>query len=475
MAGATVAPVAEAPLDADALGMGREEMRRLGYWVVDSVVEHVASVASKPAIQARLPGDLLDWIGATLPVEGADALESLELLRDVVLENMQHGDHPRYFARVPGPSSFTGIVGDWIATGFNAITASWAGGSGPTTVELVVIEWLRTLLGMPAGTEGVLASGGSMANLLGLLVGSRERGHGVVYLSDQTHASITRDLLAIGFTPECVRVLSTDATCELSPDALRRSIEQDRSNGEVPILLVGNGGTTNTGTVDPLDALADIASDEGMWFHVDAAYGGPAALCEPGRARLAGLERADSVVLDPHKWLFQPYDIGCVLVRHPGALERTFSMSPEYLLDANRLSGEVDMRNRTLELTRPARALKLWLTLRVHGVERIASAIQRGIDLAETAESILSNDPRWIVVTPAQLGIVTFVGAGARDGDHAGAAAAVAERGFAAVTSTTLHGRSVLRLCTINPRTTEDDLQGTLDVLAEELARVSAG
>ena len=284
---------------------------------------------------------------------------------------MQHGDHPRYFARVPGPSSFAGVLGDWLGTGFNAIAASWKGGSGPATVELVVLDWLRALLGMPEGTEGVLASGGSLANVTALATARAVDGPGVAYLSDQTHSSIGRGLVALGFAPGDVRMVPTDDAMRMPVAAVAAAIAEDRAAGRRPGFVVASAGTTNTGAVDPLHPLADLCAEQGLWFHVDGAYGAPAALCEPGRRVLAGIERADSLVLDPHKWLFQPYDVGCLLVRRPGALDRAFHMTPEYLLDVAGIVAEVDFRNRSLELSRRSRALKLWLTFHTYGLERI--------------------------------------------------------------------------------------------------------
>src|SRR5579875_3292225 len=195
----------------DALGMSVPEMRRLAHWVVDAVLDHVEHGPQRPVIRTGDPDALRSALGGPPPQEPDDPLKALELLRDVALGHMQHGDHPRYFARIPAPSSFTGVLGEWLGTGFNAIASSWTGGSGPAAVELAVIEWLRSLLGMPAGTEGVLTSGGSLANLSGLAVARRLRGPGVAYLSDQTHASIARGLHAIGFPGEHVRVLPSDS------------------------------------------------------------------------------------------------------------------------------------------------------------------------------------------------------------------------------------------------------------------------
>ena len=253
----------------------------------------------------------------------------------------------------------------------------------------------------------------------------------------------------------------------LAPADLLAAVRTDRAQGRRPGFVVATAGTTNTGAVDPLAELAGLCRDEGLWLHVDGAYGAAAALSARGRRLLAGIELADSLVLDPHKWLFQPYDLGCVLVRRPGVLEQAFRETPDYLADVTGREGEADMRDRGLELSRRGRGLKLWLAFRTYGVRRMAAAIDRGLDLAEHAQRLVEGDARWQVVTPAQLGIVTFAprdtGRG-RDADDAlqELAAEVARRGVAALTSTRLRGRPVLRLCTINPRTSTADIALTL-------------
>ena len=452
------------PLDPDPLALDPDEMRRLGHWVVDRVVDHVTTNGDGPALRTDTPEHLQALLGGAVPEGPGDPMAAMEALVEVALATMQHTDHPRFFTRVPGPSSYPAVLGEWLGTGFQAIAASWGGGAGTTTVELVVLEWLRTLLGLPGGTEGVLLSGGSMANLTGLMAARHEGGDGVVYLSDQTHSSIPRGLAATGFGE--VRLLATDERLRLDVDVLAAAVADDRAAGHRPTIVVATAGTTNSGAVDPLPALADLCATEGLWLHVDGAYGAPAALAPSGRPILAGLERADSLVLDPHKWLFQPYDIGVLLVRRPGSLERAFTMNPEYLADIVATTDEVDLRNRSLELSRRGRALKLWLTFRTYGAERIREAIERGIHLAEHAQAVLEADPAWEVVTPAQLGVVTFARVGAADSAHVASAAAITESGYAAVSTTTLRGRAVLRLCTINPRTTEGDIEETLARLA---------
>ncbi len=449
----------------DPLGLDPAEMRRLGHWVVDRVVDHLEGRDDRPALSTDSPERLQAALGGPVPTAPGNPVEAMTALVEVALATMQHTDHARFFARVPGPSSYPAVLGEWLGTGFQAIAASWGGGAGPTTVELVVIEWLRELLALPEGTEGVLLSGGSMANLTGLLAARHAMGDGVVYLSDQTHSSIGRGLATTGFAE--IRSLPTGDALALTVEQVVDAVARDRAAGRTPTIVVATAGTTNTGAVDPLPGLADLCGAEGLWLHVVGAYGAPAALAPSGRPALVGLHRADSLVLDGHKWLFQPYDLGVLLVRRPGSLEQAFSMNPEYLADVTAADGEVDLRNRSLELSRRGRALKLWLTFRTYGADALGAAIEQGIVLAETAQALLEADAGWAVVTPAQLGIVTFARVGADDDAHVRAAEALTASGYAALSTTTLRGRTVLRLCTINPRTSAEDLAGTLSRLAE--------
>jgi len=441
------------------LSLPADELRRLGHRVVDLVVEHLEHLRDGPPVRTGSRADLEALLREPPPEEPGDIDAALDLLAGEVLAHMQHGDHPRFYARVPSPSNAVSALGDALAAGFNAIATSWTGSSGPAMLELVVLEWLRELCGLAPGTEGVLVSGGSVAALTALATARHERGGDVAYLSDQTHASNARALRILGV--EHVRVLESDARFRLDPRALREVLVSDRRAGRSPFCVIATAGTTNTGAVDPLDDLAELCAADGLWLHVDGAYGAPAALTERGRALLSGLDRADSLSLDPHKWLFQPYEVGCLLVRAPGALERTFTMAPEYLRDVLGSGDEVNFRDRGPQLTRGARAVKLWLSLKAFGAAAFRAGIERGMALAEHAQAALEAAPGWEIVTPAQLGIVTF----AREGGDA-VNAALADRavadGYAAPSSTVLRGRTVLRLCTINPRTTEAEIDETV-------------
>lgn len=448
----------------DGLGLETERFRQLAHQLVDRVADHWAALDDGPALrEARAPD--LSSLGGPPPSHPHDVEELLEELLGAALENMQHAAHPRFFARVPSPASYTGILGDWLSTGFNTIAASWTGGAGPSAVELVVIDWMAQLMGLPPGTEGVLASGGSLGNTTALAAARHAGFDGAVYVSDQTHASILRALRILGFGPDQVRVVPADDAFRWDARTVAGALRpSDRGRA----VVVATAGTTNTGAVDPLAALADLCAEHDLWLHVDGAYGAPAALTARGRAALRGMERADSLTVDPHKWLFQPYDIGVVLVRRPGVLEACFAMNPEYLRDVQTSApGEADLRNRSLELSRRSRAIKLWLTLKAHGVPALAAAVERCILRAEEVQDVLEADPHWEVVTPAQLGVITFAARGLSNGEHVSRAQAVTDSGFAAVSCTELAGRSVYRLCLINPRTTLEDVTETLERLQD--------
>jgi glutamate/tyrosine decarboxylase-like PLP-dependent enzyme len=433
-----------------------DEIRRLGHRIVDAIADHWERLPDAPPILTGDRAELSERLGGPPPDAPGDLDAALDtLLRDVV-PNVQHGDHPRFFARVGSPSNPVSALADALAAGTNLIATSWTGASGPTTVELVVLDWIRSWCGLPEGTEGILVSGGSVGSLTALAAAREARpGRHAAVVSDQTHSSLVRALKLLGIGD--VRVLDTDEGFRLRA----ADVERELRGGDV-LCVVATAGTTNTGAVDPLDELASLCAAHGAWLHVDAAYGGPAVLTGAGKAALRGIERADSLVLDPHKWLFQPYECGCVLVREPGALGRAFSMLPEYLLDTAG-EGEVNFRDRGPQLSRASRAIKLWLSVRTFGLDAFRAAVARGIENAERAQRAVERTPDLEIVTPAQLGIVTFRHART---DARELVDRVVADGFAAPSSTVLRGESVVRLCMINPRTTDADVDATIERIA---------
>jgi glutamate/tyrosine decarboxylase-like PLP-dependent enzyme len=310
----------------------------------------------------------------------------------------------------------------------------------------------------------------------------------VVYGSDQMHVCIARALDVLGFSPGQLRVLPSDDQLRLRPADLRAAIAADRAAGRRPFCVVANVGTTATGALDPLPALVEICRPEceNLWLHADGAYGAAAVLSERGRATLEGLGAVDSLVLDPHKWLFQPYEIGCLLVREARHLEASFRILPgvqrdNCLRDADCDAEQVNFADQGLQLTRGFRALKMWMSLRVFGVAAFRAAITRGLVLAERAEDLVHASLRWEVTTPAQLGVVTFryrprttLDARARDRLHERLVEDLRSDGFAVISSTRVRGRLVLRIRTINPATTEDDIRQTLDRLGSLAEAIEA-
>lgn len=461
-------------------------MRSLGYQVVDLLVDHLTGLDEREVVRRVSRPDLESLLREPLPEEGSDPEDVLRQVEQDVLGAITSVDHPRFFAYVPGPGNFVGAMADALAAGFNVFAGAWFVASGPAQVELVTVDWLRELCGLPESAGGAFVSGGSMANLTALAVARHDRlgeafSDAVIYCSDQTHSSIERGVRLLGFSADQLRKLPVDARFRLSLDAIRDAVAADRRAGLRPFCVVANAGTTNTGAVDPLPELAEFARAENLWLHVDGAYGAAATVTTEGRALLHGIESADSLSLDPHKWFFQPFECGCVLFREAVRLRDTFRLVPEYLKDSDRTTEEVNFRDHGVQLTRSFRALKLWMSLKVFGLGSYRRAIQRGMERAEFAESLLRGSSCWEVTTAAQLGIVTFryLVDGASDDEtdrlNRHITEELASGGYALLSTTVLHGHTVLRLCTINPRTTEEDIRGTVERLKEIGDRATVG
>jgi aromatic-L-amino-acid/L-tryptophan decarboxylase len=461
------------PTTCNTLELSTAEMRALGHQVIEILVDHFASQHEAIVGRKGSPEKLGELVGGPLPLEPSPPGEIVERLREQLFENMLHVDHPRFFAFVPSPSNFVSVMADTLAAGLNAFAGTYLAGSGAAQVELVTIDWLRQICGLPETAGGLFVSGGSMANLTGLVVarhvklGDDLKG-AVAYLSDQSHSSVARAFRVLGIPDDRIRRIGVDSGFRLQMAELRSKVANDRSAGLRPFCVVGNAGTTNTGAVDPLRELSTFCNEEGLWLHVDGAYGAPAILVEEQRPLLEGMELADSVSLDPHKWLFQPFEAGCLLVRDRSQLLATFQVMPEYLRDTHGVSEEVNFGNYGVQLTRSFRALKLWLSLKTFGLHTFRDAVARGIELAEIAERELRKSGEWEIVTRPSLAVVTFryvdrqLPTGTIDRLHGRLVEAMLADGYAFATSTVLDGRPVLRFCTINPRTTDEEIKETV-------------
>ena len=456
------------------LELDPDAMRALGYAAVDAVVDHVTTLRDQPVAGATPSREALEArLREPAPDEGRPWDQVLARLTGEVFTGRLRFDHPRFFGYVPGPSNFPAVVADFVAAGHNVFGGAWVGSPGAAQVELVTIDWLRAAMGLPEGMGGLFVSGGSMANLTALAAARHALGAAgdhVVYFSDQTHFATPRALRVLGFDPGALRELPSGPDLQLDPGALATAIAADRRDGRTPFCVVANVGTTSSGAVDPLPELAALCRAEGLWLHGDGAYGAAAALCDRGRAAVAGIELLDSLAFDPHKWLFQPFETGLVLVRDPNLLRATFGVTSAVIRDAARALEEVSFFEYGVQLTRAPRALKVWFALQVFGMRAFRDAVAHGLDLAEHAERQLRAAPHWEVATPASLGIVTFrhLPAGAPvddavlDAHQRRLTQRLTDDGYALLSTTELHGRTVLRLCPINPRTTAADVDATL-------------
>ena len=462
--------------DAPLLTLSEDEMRQMAAEVVRLIVDHFMTLSDKPVTRPSSLELLSEGLHEPLPLSPTAVGDLLEQLKTHVFADMTHYDHPRNFSFVPSPSNFVSAMADALASGLNVFCGAWIGPSGAAQIELTTIEWLRTLFRLPATAGGMFVSGGSMANMTGLAVArlvmlANNAANATVYFSDQTHSSVAKGLKILGFQQFQVRILPSDAQFRLPLDTLRQKIAADRAQGMLPFCVVANAGTTNTGAVDPLRELAAFCKAEGLWLHIDGAYGGSAAITDRGREVLEGIELADSLSIDPHKWMFQPYEIGCILVRDRDHLRDTFRVSAEYLKILEHDAQQVNFSDFGMQLTRNFRALKLWMSLKAFGVDAFKAAITQGMENAKYVESLLRRDPCWQVITSAQLGIITFryVVPGWDDTQlnvlNTQMVHKLIHSGYAMLSPTILRGRYCLRMCTINPRTTEGDLEQTIALL----------
>ena len=469
------------------LDLDQEEMRRLGYMVTDVVAEHLASLREQPAQRATSREEAEKLIAGPPPEEGSDFEKILATLRERVFPYHAREPHPRFLGYIPSCPTYPAVLGDWLATGYNFFAGVWPVATGPNEVELVVLDWFRQWLGMPKGTRGLLTTGGSAATLTAVVAARHGRTGGrsdsisklVIYASDQAHSSVARAAWMAGLDRENVRTIATDASYRMRLDALEDAIRADRKKGLEPLMVVANAGTTSTGAVDPLPDIADLCGHEGIWLHVDAAFAGFASLTERGKKALSGIQRADSVTLDPHKWLFVPFECGCLLVRDPKTLESAFRIMPEFLKDVQEGHEQVNFADLGEQLTRYSRALKIWVGVHYHGLAAIHDALERGMRLAEYFEACLRKRGGFEILSSAQFGILCFrlkpngVDTAELNGINQRANAYVNATGRYLISSTSLKGIFSLRVCTHSFRTTERDLDELADLIVEA-ARSSA-
>lgn len=479
-----------------------EELRALAHRMVDDVIDYHRGVGARPAWQP-MPDAVRGALGDPLPDVGQGAERAYVDFREQVLPYPFGNIHPRSWGWVNGTGTTLGALAEMLAASMNPNL--WGGEHAAAYVEAQVLAWARRIIGFPDEASGVLTSGASMANLIGLAAAREARGgddvsgrglHAlpeplVVYGSEQTHNSVDKAASLLGIGWAGFRKIPTDSEFRIDVEALEAAIAADRAAGRRPICVVGNAGTVNTGAIDDLARLADLCEREGLWFHVDGAIGALAALSPALRTQMRGIERADSVAFDLHKWLHVPIEAGCVLVRHAEWHRRPFSPPASYLswFERGLASGPHNYMNLGPQLTRGFRALKVWMVLKAHGTETYTRLIEQNVRQARHLEARIREHPRLELLAPVSLNIVAFRyraegsagGAPELDTLNRELLMRLQESGEAVPSGTVVRGVFALRVALTNHRTRTKDLDRLIDAVVRtgdalvEEARVEAG
>ena len=477
------------------LDISREAFEEISSQAERLVFEYFAQIAERPVMAPNHAGKTKAAVNVELPVEGRPLAELIDECR-TVMDLSRHNGHPRFFGYVASPSTAIGAYADLIASALNANITCWRSGPAGTEIEQLVVRWLGSLIRYDEDAKGLLTSGGSMANMIALLIASRRKA-GVevsrkglwnveapmtIYASEEVHMSIPKAADVLGFGRDQVRMIACDERQRMRVDQLRSQIAADKKSGFTPICVVGSAGTVNTGVVDPLNRIADVGREYDLWFHVDGAYGAPGVLDQRKREMFAGIERADSVSLDPHKWLFVPVDAGCLLFRDAAAAAAAFSTEDA---DYIKLHGHADDAafaywDYGVELSRRFRALKIWLTLAYYGVRKLAEAISEDNSLAAYLAEIVATADDFELLAPVELSICCFryVPPELKGNDvelnrlNEQIMAEVQKGGHAYLSNATVNGKFALRACITNFRTTKADIEQTVQVVRDAAGRL---
>jgi glutamate/tyrosine decarboxylase-like PLP-dependent enzyme len=455
-----------------------EDFRRLAERITELAAKYLENLDDQRISPATRGEETLDLFGGALPELGMGE-EALARLPEVVrLSRAQNG---RFFGYVLGSGEPVSALTDLLASVLNQNVTAWRSGPAAVAIEQTVVSWLAQGIGCP-DFRGHLTGGGSSANVMGLAMAREAKAPGnekgiapglLVYASDEVHMSIPKAVALLGIGRENVRRIPADTSFRMIPGELEKHMRQDLAAGKTPVAVVASAGTVSTGAIDPLRDIAEIAHRNGGWFHIDGAYGALAAIAE--RNQFAGLELADSISLDPHKWLYQPLDCGCLLYRSSEAAQKAFSHTGDYArsLSADPVEGFAFFEE-SLELSRRFRALKLWLSLRYHGLAAFRESIRKDLAQAQRLAEAITREPQLELLAPVALSAVCFRHRGASqlpekdlNRFNSSLLKRVVERGRVYLSNATLHGKFCLRACIVNHRTTDADIDTVVpEVLA---------
>jgi aromatic-L-amino-acid decarboxylase len=479
----------------DALGdVAPEDFRKQAHALVDWVADYLADVGGRPVLATVRPGD----VAGALPRSAPELPEPFDaVLADVdriVMPGVTHWQHPGFFAYFAITGSAPGILAELLTAALNVNGMLWRTSPSATELEEVVLDWLRQMIGLGEGWFGMVNDTASISSLLALAAAREAAGLDVrargtagrpdlpvlrVYCSEQAHSSVDKAAITLGIGSDNVVHVGTDDAYRMRADLFAEAVRRDRAAGRHPLAVVATTGTTSTTSIDPVPAIADIAGREGLWLHVDGAYGGVAAVVPELRHVLDGVDRADSLVVNPHKWLFTPIDLSAFWTRHPQVLERAFALVPDYLTTAEQGS-VTDYMNYGVQLGRRFRSLKLWMVLRAFGTRGVEERIRRHCAMARDLAALVEAEPGWELAAPVPLSTVClrWVGDGSVRAERADAANAAAVEhvnasGEAFLATTRLRGRTVVRVAIGSLRTQWSHVERAWDLLREGAATAS--
>jgi aromatic-L-amino-acid/L-tryptophan decarboxylase len=481
------------------IDLSPQEFRQLGHRLVDDIANFLTSQPDRPVSPGVRPNSIRDVLGsASLPAEGSDPAVLLTEACDLLFEHSTLNGHPRFMAYITSSAAPLGMLGDLLAAAVNPNVGAWSLSPMASEIEAQTVRWLAELLGMPAGTGGLLVSGGNMANFVCFLAARKAKapwdiradGAGsdqklCVYASEETHTWIVKAAELFGLGTNAIRWIPTMDDLTMDVATLETTIQDDVGHGHLPFLVVGAAGTVSTGAIDSLDQLADICRTYGAWFHVDGAYGAPAVVAPEASQSLRALSRADSVAMDPHKWLYAPLEAGCVLVRDPTTLLDAFSHHPSYYHFDQKDEQGLNFYEYGLQNSRGFRALKVWLALRHIGRDGYARLISEDIQLSRQLCRLVAAAPQLQACTQS-LSICTFryvpagVEPGTPDGDaylnrlNENLLARIERSGEAFLSNAVVWGNYLLRSCIVNFRTSQRDVEaipGIITRLGNEVDR----
>ena len=443
-----------------------EEFRKYGYEVVDWIARYLDQTGEYPVAPRVRPGDLVDALPASAPAEGEPMERILEDFDKLVVPAVNHWNHPRFHGYFSVSASGAGILGEMLAAALNVNGMLWKSCPAAVELEQVVMSWLRQWLGLPEEFFGIVHDTASTSTLHAIGAaramadeGLREEGAApglVLYTSEHAHSSVEKGALALGLGRRNVRKIGVDGEYRMRPELLAAAIAADRAEGRRPFCVVSTVGTTSVTSVDPVEAVQEIAEGEGLWHHIDGAYGGVAAILAENRWMLKGAARADSLVVNPHKWLFTPIDFSAFYCRRPDVLRKAYSLVPPYLASQENPRA-VNLMDYRIPLGSRFRALKLWFVMRSFGYEKFCAVIRDHIAWAKELADVVAAHPLFEVAAPVPMSLVCFR---LKAGDEASKALLekVNESGEAFLSGNVLDGRYVLRIAIGNLGTQREDV-----------------